>query len=98
MQTLHDGDRRKKMDLQGIEPWTTPMLREYYTTKPQARFWSCCSNLKRIVDSLIDGGLPNRRTYIARFARRRVTTAARTDLLLYVGRVEASLPCYGMSR
>jgi len=42
--------------------------------------------------------LPNRRTYIARFARRRVTTAARTDLLLYVGRVEASLPCYGMSR
>jgi hypothetical protein len=25
------------MDLQGIEPWTTPMLREYYTTKPQAR-------------------------------------------------------------
>jgi hypothetical protein len=26
------------MDLQGIEPWTTPMLREYYTTKPQARF------------------------------------------------------------
>ena len=24
------------MDLQGIEPWTTPMLREYYTTKPQA--------------------------------------------------------------
>jgi hypothetical protein len=28
----------KRMDLQGIEPWTTPMLREYYTTKPQARF------------------------------------------------------------
>ncbi|KAJ5822386.1 peroxin-11B Pex11B-Penicillium chrysogenum [Penicillium robsamsonii] len=27
----------KKMDLQGIEPWTTPMLREYYTTKPQAQ-------------------------------------------------------------
>jgi hypothetical protein len=27
--------------LQGIEPWTTPMLREYYTTKPQARFFSC---------------------------------------------------------
>jgi hypothetical protein len=25
------------LDLQGIEPWTTPMLREYYTTKPQAR-------------------------------------------------------------
>jgi hypothetical protein len=25
------------MDLQGLEPWTTPMLREYYTTKPQAR-------------------------------------------------------------
>jgi hypothetical protein len=20
-----------------LEPWTTPMLREYYTTKPQAR-------------------------------------------------------------
>ena len=31
----------KKMDLQGIEPWTTPMLREYYTTKPQAQ--SCAS-------------------------------------------------------
>jgi hypothetical protein len=38
--------KRKKLDLQGIEPWTTPirasleeklMLREYYTTKPQAR-------------------------------------------------------------
>ena len=29
---------KKEMDLQGIEPWTTPMLREYYTTKPQARF------------------------------------------------------------
>jgi hypothetical protein len=29
--------QQKKMDLQGIEPWTTPMLREYYTTKPQAR-------------------------------------------------------------
>ena len=27
---------QKEMDLQGIEPWTTPMLREYYTTKPQA--------------------------------------------------------------
>ena len=32
-----DGQKGKKMDLQGIEPWTTPMLREYYTTKPQAR-------------------------------------------------------------
>jgi hypothetical protein len=38
--------KSKKVDLQGIEPWTTPsrasleeelMLREYYTTKPQAR-------------------------------------------------------------
>ncbi|KAJ5173479.1 uncharacterized protein N7500_001410 [Penicillium coprophilum] len=28
---------QKEMDLQGIEPWTTPMLREYYTTKPQAQ-------------------------------------------------------------
>jgi hypothetical protein len=36
-----DLDGRKKLDLQGIEPWTTPMLREYYTTKPQARFCSC---------------------------------------------------------
>ncbi|KAJ5651446.1 uncharacterized protein N7484_005169 [Penicillium longicatenatum] len=26
----------KKMDSRGIEPRTTPMLREYYTTKPQA--------------------------------------------------------------
>ena len=25
------------MDSRGIEPRTTPMLREYYTTKPQAR-------------------------------------------------------------
>jgi len=23
---------QKAMDEQGIEPWTTPMLREYYTT------------------------------------------------------------------
>jgi hypothetical protein len=30
--------KQKELDLQGIEPWTTPMLREYYTTKPQARF------------------------------------------------------------
>jgi hypothetical protein len=29
--------KQKELDLQGIEPWTTPMLREYYTTKPQAR-------------------------------------------------------------
>ena len=27
----------KKMDSRGIEPRTTPMLREYYTTKPQAQ-------------------------------------------------------------
>ena len=26
----------QKMDPRGIEPRTTPMLREYYTTKPQA--------------------------------------------------------------
>ncbi|KAJ9481231.1 hypothetical protein VN97_g12262 [Penicillium thymicola] len=26
------------MDSRGIEPRTTPMLREYYTTKPQAQF------------------------------------------------------------
>jgi hypothetical protein len=32
----------QKMDLQGIEPWTTPMLREYYTTKPQARCVLLC--------------------------------------------------------
>jgi hypothetical protein len=30
-------ERQNELDLQGIEPWTTPMLREYYTTKPQAR-------------------------------------------------------------
>jgi hypothetical protein len=29
--------RGKKMDSRGIEPRTTPMLREYYTTKPQAQ-------------------------------------------------------------
>ena len=40
-------EQRKKMDLQGIEPWTTPMLREYYTTKPQARF---CSFAKRTAE------------------------------------------------
>ena len=28
------------MDSRGIEPRTTPMLREYYTTKPQAQFCS----------------------------------------------------------
>ncbi|KAJ5666630.1 hypothetical protein N7462_011039 [Penicillium macrosclerotiorum] len=28
----------KKMDSRGIEPRTTPMLRGYYTTKPQAQF------------------------------------------------------------
>jgi hypothetical protein len=27
----------KEMDSRGIEPRTTPMLREYYTTKPRAR-------------------------------------------------------------
>ena len=29
--------RNKKLDSRGIEPRTTPMLREYYTTKPQAQ-------------------------------------------------------------
>lgn len=28
----------EEMDSRGIEPRTTPMLRGYYTTKPQARF------------------------------------------------------------
>ena len=46
-------DERKKLDLQGIEPWTTPMLREYYTTKPQARF-------------LLDGGLSNPWDHVSR--------------------------------
>jgi hypothetical protein len=27
---------QKEMDSRGIEPRTTPMLREYYTTKPRA--------------------------------------------------------------
>ena len=26
---------KKEMDLQGIEPWTSSMLRMHYTTKPQ---------------------------------------------------------------
>jgi hypothetical protein len=39
----------KKMDLQGIEPWTTPMLREYYTTKPQARGVGC-----ELTDGVLD--------------------------------------------
>ncbi|KAJ9488541.1 hypothetical protein VN97_g4746 [Penicillium thymicola] len=30
-------NKSKKMDSRGIEPRTTPMLREYYTTKPQAQ-------------------------------------------------------------
>ncbi|KAI8631172.1 hypothetical protein F5Y19DRAFT_473571 [Xylariaceae sp. FL1651] len=30
------------MDSRGIEPRTTPMLREYYTTKPQARLHLVC--------------------------------------------------------
>ncbi|KAJ5753345.1 uncharacterized protein N7511_007498 [Penicillium nucicola] len=29
--------KQKRMDSRGIEPRTTPMLREYYTTKPQAQ-------------------------------------------------------------
>jgi hypothetical protein len=29
--------RQKDLDSRGIEPRTTPMLREYYTTKPQAQ-------------------------------------------------------------
>jgi hypothetical protein len=29
--------KQTDVDLLGIEPRTTPMLREYYTTKPQAR-------------------------------------------------------------
>jgi hypothetical protein len=34
----HSGrGRQKEMDSRGIEPRTTPMLREYYTTKPRAR-------------------------------------------------------------
>jgi hypothetical protein len=37
------------MDLQGIEPWTTPMLREYYTTKPQARGVGC-----ELTDGVLD--------------------------------------------
>ena len=34
------------MDLQGIEPWTTPMLREYYTTKPQAQLDEMRANFR----------------------------------------------------
>ena len=34
----HSKVKAKKMDSRGIEPRTTPMLREYYTTKPQAQF------------------------------------------------------------
>jgi hypothetical protein len=30
-------EKQKEMDSRGIEPRTTPMLREYYTTKPRAR-------------------------------------------------------------
>ena len=29
--------KQKDLDSRGIEPRTTPMLREYYTTKPQAQ-------------------------------------------------------------
>ena len=31
-----EGIEPSAMDSRGIEPRTTPMLREYYTTKPQA--------------------------------------------------------------
>jgi hypothetical protein len=50
------------MDLQGIEPWTTPtlcqlklvkMLREYYTTKPQARFWLSETTSQCLIDEKI---------------------------------------------
>ena len=30
---------KRKLDSRGIEPRTTPMLREYYTTKPQAQLY-----------------------------------------------------------
>ncbi|KAJ5569483.1 peroxin-11B Pex11B-Penicillium chrysogenum [Penicillium hispanicum] len=39
-------DRSKKMDSRGIEPRTTPMLRGYYTTKPQAHLMRMWANLR----------------------------------------------------
>jgi hypothetical protein len=39
--------KSKKLDSRGIEPRTTPMLRGYYTTKPQARLVDIhCTYLK----------------------------------------------------
>ncbi|PYH78045.1 hypothetical protein BO82DRAFT_166971 [Aspergillus uvarum CBS 121591] len=36
----------KKMELRGIEPRTSPMLREYYTTKPQPQLmFNCCAKM-----------------------------------------------------
>jgi hypothetical protein len=32
------------LDSRGIEPRTTPMLREYYTTKPQAHLLCCLTS------------------------------------------------------
>lgn len=44
--TTHPPQRRKQeqkgMDSRGIEPRTTPMLREYYTTKPRAPWNDLC--------------------------------------------------------
>jgi hypothetical protein len=36
LQAKNNTREQKDMDSRGIEPRTTPMLREYYTTKPQA--------------------------------------------------------------
>jgi hypothetical protein len=43
------------MDSRGIEPRTTPMLREYYTTKPRARGVELLDSMKmcRIGDNII---------------------------------------------
>ena len=32
---VKEKEEKEKMELRGIEPRTSPMLREYYTTKPQ---------------------------------------------------------------
>lgn len=33
-------DTKNGVEMQGIEPWTTSMLKRYYTTKPHPHFAS----------------------------------------------------------
>ncbi|KAJ9484752.1 hypothetical protein VN97_g8612 [Penicillium thymicola] len=42
---------QKDLDSRGIEPRTTPMLREYYTTKPQAQLIG--SGMPKVIENFM---------------------------------------------